>query len=82
MPVVTLYHREGCCLCDHALERLRRLAPALGFSIETVDIDGDPALMEAYDTHIPVICVDGREVSRYRVDPSALKRALAESRPS
>jgi glutaredoxin len=81
MPVkVTIYTREGCCLCDDAhaaLERVRRQAP---FDLEIVDIDGDPDLGEKYGTEIPVVLVDGKKVAKYRVDETALLRRLAASR--
>ena len=42
LPVVTLYHAEGCHLCDRAREQLEELRAELGFALEEVDIDGRP----------------------------------------
>jgi hypothetical protein len=52
-----------------------------GFAIEEVDIDGDPALVAAYDTEVPVVSVGGKVRFRGMVNPALLERLLvAESR--
>jgi glutaredoxin len=76
MSTVTLYGRPGCHLCEDAraaLERLRRREP---FALEDVDIETDPALHARYLERIPVIAVDGEELSDYFVDEDALLARL------
>jgi glutaredoxin len=79
--VVTLYGRPGCHLCDEAraaLERIRREEP---FELVERDIEADDDLLRRYLERIPVIAVDGRELSDYFVDEPALKAALRSAVP-
>jgi len=76
-PVVTLYGRAECCLCDEALARLRPLASELGFTIRERDITADDELHRAYLERIPVVCVGEQEVCELELDEAALRRALA-----
>jgi Ni2+-binding GTPase involved in maturation of urease and hydrogenase len=71
-PIVTLYTRPGCHLCDEAravLERLQRHTP---FAIEEVDITTDDALHRRYLERIPVIALAGAELCDYHVDEALL----------
>ncbi|MXZ62606.1 MAG: glutaredoxin family protein [Chloroflexi bacterium] len=79
VPEVVLYTREGCRLCTHASDALRRLARDVEFEVRAVDVDGDPALAERYGESVPVVAVEGVEVSTGRVDVAAVRRALAAS---
>lgn len=74
---VTVYGRPGCHLCDDALARLRPLAAELGFALTEVDIEGDDDLHRRYLERIPVIALDGEELSDFFVDEAALRAALA-----
>lgn len=76
---VTLYTRARCHLCDDAkavLEAVQREQP---FTLDVVDIDGDPALVALYTHEVPVVAVAGRKAFKYRVDPEALKARLARA---
>src|SRR4051812_14699788 len=42
MPLVTLYTRAGCCLCDQAKAVLREARSRAAFQYEERDIDADP----------------------------------------
>ena len=70
MPLVTLYSRPGCRLCDEAKQELVAAAP--NATIEVVDIDSDPELCERYGFEIPVATVRGRELFRHHFDPACL----------
>lgn len=74
--VVTLYGRVGCGLCEEAATLLRGWQSALRFTLREVDIDGDPALLAAYDWIVPVVAVDGTEVGRAPIDAVALRQRL------
>jgi glutaredoxin len=75
--VLTLYGRDGCHLCDEARAMIDALAAELeGIELHEVDIDGDDRLLAAYLERIPVIELDGREVSELVPDPLALRAAL------
>ncbi|NHN55323.1 glutaredoxin family protein [Calidifontibacter sp. DB0510] len=73
---VTLYSREGCHLCEEALEVVRAECTAAGVPWQVVDIADDPVLQQRYAELIPVVLVDGREVGHWRIEVSALRRAL------
>jgi glutaredoxin len=79
MASVTLYTAPGCSLCGRALEVLREAEAKLGFDLEVVDIEGDPALETAYREHLPVVEIDGERAFTYFVEPEALRRRLASS---
>jgi glutaredoxin len=75
-PVVTLYTRAGCSLCDEAEDALRRLAPRLGFELQMVDIESDEQLHRRYMFEIPVVAVGEREVARAPIYARALEEAI------
>jgi glutaredoxin len=74
---VTLYSAAGCSLCERALEIVREAQAELGFGLEVVAIDGDPALEAAYREHLPVVEIDGERAFTYFVEPNALRERLA-----
>ena len=76
MPEVTLFGREGCCLCDAAREVLLRVRAQRPFVLRERDIDGDEALLRAYLERIPVVTIDGVEVFEFFVDESEMLRRL------
>jgi glutaredoxin len=71
-PLVVLYTRQGCHLCDEARALLRRY----GLAPQLVDIDADPQLRARYDTCVPVVAIDGRVRFRGRVNEILLRRLL------
>lgn len=77
---VTLVTRQGCHLCDEAEEILARLQAELGFSLDSVDVDADPARRAEYSDRVPVILIDGKEHGFWRVEEQRFRRALAGRR--
>lgn len=75
MSHVVVYSRQGCHLCEEAIAVVERLV-APPHTAEVVDIDTDPALVDAYTIRVPVVTVDGDEVAQYQLDPTALVAAL------
>jgi glutaredoxin len=69
---VTLVVAQGCHLCEAARRELSRL----GFALEELDITGVPELEERYRVFIPVVEVDGEQVSVFEVDEHALRHKL------
>ena len=74
---VTLYGKKECCLCDEAKVALNNVRRRVPFRLEVVDIESDPALMEAYGLSIPVVTVDGVRVFMYRVNEPRLLAILS-----
>jgi glutaredoxin len=76
-PVIVLYAKAGCHLCDDARMHLDDLAADFQFAFDEVDIRRDPAIFERYRDRIPVITVDGVERLEGRIEADEI-RALAE----
>ena len=75
--MVTLYGRYGCHLCDDARRSIVALADELGgIELREVDIEADDRLLAAYLERIPVVELDGREVSELEFDRDAFLDAL------
>jgi len=79
MSTITVYSRPDCHLCAEAMQALRGLQRELGFTLQERDIDEDEALQRAYFERVPVIALDGEELSDYFIDESLLRERL-ESR--
>jgi glutaredoxin len=78
-PEVTVFHAQGCHLCDRALAQLRGLQAELSFDLREVDIGGDDALEAEYREWIPVVEIDGRRRFTYFLQPDAFRRAVAQA---
>jgi glutaredoxin len=79
VPVVTLYGRPGCHLCDDARAAVQRVAQRVPLELVEVDIERDDALLKAMLERIPVISVDGTEHAQFFVDEEALVSALSSA---
>jgi len=73
---VLMYSRPGCGLCDEAREIILAERARTGFDFEEVDISGLDALELEYGIRIPVVLVDGQELSEVRLDPTVFARAV------
>ena len=78
-PQVVLYGRKDCSPCVHARDALRRLAREFAFELREQDVDENLTLAARHGARVPVVAVDGREVSEGRIDSGAVRRALAET---
>jgi glutaredoxin len=76
MHRVSLYHAQGCHLCESAQRVLARVRDEVPFELEQIDITGDPELERRYRERIPVVAVDGEEAFTYFVHPDGLRRRL------
>jgi glutaredoxin len=76
-PVVTLYTRGGCCLCDEAKRVLTEARRRADFAYEERDIDGDPELVRLYNDEVPVIAINGVKAFKYRIDMNEFLKRLA-----
>jgi hypothetical protein len=59
-PRFTLYSRSWCHLCSDMLEALRNYMARQGlpFSVDVVDVDADPVLLQRFDELVPVLTLD------------------------
>lgn len=78
MPArITVIGKPSCHLCDLAKEVVDRVDADLHVGVEVLSIDDDAVLREKYWEQIPVILVDGRQHTFWRVDEARLRAALA-----
>jgi hypothetical protein len=86
-PHFTLYSRSWCHLCEDMLAALRAFMAreGLAYSIDVVDVDADPRLVERFDELVPVLFGDdlnGPELCHYFLDEAALRRYLKLAQPA
>jgi glutaredoxin len=79
-PLVTLYTRAGCHLCDEAKQVIEAARPRADFDYEECDIDASPELLRLYNEEVPVIAIDGRKAFKYRLDMREFLKRLAARR--
>jgi glutaredoxin len=80
MPHLTLYTRQGCCLCDEmkaVIEKVRQRVPLL---LTEVDVDSASELQARFGTEVPVLFIDGRKAFKFKFSAAALRRKLLRSR--
>ena len=79
-PLITVYSRHGCHLCEVAIELLESMRTKLEFTIQKIYIDGDPELEKLFGEQIPVIHINGEHHDYWRVDPDRFKSSLEKHR--
>jgi c-di-GMP-related signal transduction protein len=74
---IVVYSRPGCHLCEEAIEKIATLhAEGYRFALHEIDIESDELLLRRYLERIPVVEVDGREVSELILDVPGLRAML------
>jgi Glutaredoxin-like domain (DUF836) len=77
MADVVVYSRPGCHLCEEALEQIIALhGEGYRFNLHEVDIESNELLLRRHLERIPVVEVDGVEVSELILDRDGLKARL------
>ncbi len=84
--LLTLYSREGCCLCEGLEKRLRSLSlhhldPPLKLCVVDIDdIDTPKDLLARYDLHVPVMLLRREDLTEItelpRVSPRLNSQGL------
>ncbi len=81
MILVELYSKEGCHLCDAALESLERIRQRHPFELRTIKITEGDEYFERFKERIPVIFVNGEFAYQYKLpERSFIARLGALSR--
>ena len=77
MADVVVYSRPGCHLCEEAIGQIIALhEEGYRFSLHEVDIESNDLLLRRHLERIPVVEVDGIEVSELVLDRGGLKARL------
>lgn len=75
-PLVTIYSRTGCHLCENAEATIASLKDELNFELEIKLIDGNQELEKLYGHEVPVIHIDGEHHDFFRVDVERFRSSL------
>ncbi len=78
-PVVTLYTRPGCRLCEEAKTQMAPLLREFAATLREINIDQDPNLRRQFDWDVPVIFLGDRKIAKHRIDLQAFRRQLEAS---
>lgn len=77
MADIVVYSRPGCHLCEEAIEQIVALhEEGYRFNLHEVDIESNELLLRRYLERIPVVEVDGVEVSELILDRTGLVARL------
>ena len=77
MADVVVYSRPGCHLCEEALIQIVAFhEEGYRFNLHEVDIESSDLLLRRYLERIPVVEVDGLEVSELVLDSAAVRARL------
>lgn len=76
-PLVTLYTRTGCHLCDDAKRVLAEARRRTDFDYEERDIDADGELLRLYNDEVPVVAINHVKAFKYRIDMKEFLKKLA-----
>ena len=75
-PLVTVYSRSRCHLCENAEVTLAGLTEELNFDLEIKLIDGSEELEKLYGYEVPVIHINGEHHDFFRVDVECFRSSL------
>lgn len=81
-PVVVVWSREECPLCDELLAELWPLLEVRGLRPEVRDVDSDAVALRRYGWKVPVVEVDGEAVCHGHLDAAAVLEVLGARRVS
>jgi hypothetical protein len=77
-PVLYVYSRRGCHLCDVLVEELLPLVRDR-LDVEVRDIDSRDDWKDRFDVRIPVVEFEGEVICQYRLDRPSIEAILARN---
>ena len=80
IPVVQLYTKDECSLCDKAMIVLDSVAREIPFELIKIDITKDKELFEKFKEKIPVVYINGRISFKYYVEEEKFREKLNKCR--
>ncbi|WP_243388217.1 glutaredoxin family protein [Bacillus kexueae] len=75
---VVVYSKNGCPLCDEAIEHLKELQNEYPITINVVDIYENDDLLEKYQLMIPVVEIKGEIIGYGKLEKNFLRKRLLE----
>jgi fructoselysine 3-epimerase len=79
LPRIYIYTKPGCHLCEAVEQLVARVRQSVSFELELRDITQYPSDFERYQTEIPVVTLNGREIARHRLSEQELRLALTSA---
>ncbi|KAK3799099.1 hypothetical protein RRG08_051377 [Elysia crispata] len=78
LPILTLFTKDPCPLCDKAVKKLEPFLNQV--TLEKIDITapGNESLWEKYRYDIPVFHFNGKYLMKHRADVDLFTKALGE----
>ena len=75
-PIVSLYGKPGCHLCEDAEALLAQVARTQPLTVQKVNIESSPELFDEYRYRIPVIQVAGGATLDWPTTAERIRRAI------
>ena len=75
-PVVEVYAKKKCCLCDEAKKVIGRVRDEIPFHMKEVDISSSAELARRYDGHVPTVFINGKKAFKFKVDEVEFKKRV------
>ena len=75
-PLVTIYSRHSCHLCEVAKEVVESARNEAEFELEVIFIDGDAELEKLYGEEVPVTMINGKRHDYFKVDRTRFIEAV------
>ncbi len=75
-PLVVIYSRRNCHLCEVAKEVVESARDAAEFELEIRFIDGDAELEKLYGEEVPVTMINGKRHDYFKVDRTRFIEAV------
>jgi glutaredoxin len=76
LPIVTMYSRQNCHLCEVAKEVVESARNTVEFEFQVIYIDGDAGLEKEYGEEVPVTMINGKRHDYFRVDRTRFIEAV------
>ena len=77
---VIIYSRPGCHLCDEAKQAIEGAGCQNEYTLEEINIESDPDLLNRYQYDIPVVTINGVEAFRHRLTAEEFRKRLRHPR--
>jgi len=80
VPLLTVYGRAYCHLCDDMIAALQVLQGRFVFELQVIDVDADAALDARYGERVPVLMHGSQELCHYFLDEAMIAAHLSNLR--
>src|SRR3989304_160177 len=75
-PVIEVYAKKKCCLCDEAKKVIGRVRDEIPFQMKKVDISSSAELERRFDGHVPTIFINGKPAFKFKVDEAEFRKCV------